>query len=237
MVTGAQPTLTKCCLLEQQIAVLEVHVERDLAALSRQIRQLVPGSAVRVEAVSDNVVLTGSTRTPSDAVNAASIAARFIGDSERVLNMIATEDSEQVHLKVTVAEVRRNVLKQLGINLRAVINSGTQLAIITENPFALGSTISSTAAAIGLGNSPSSLFSDQASWTGDRLAGTLRAMEQNGLMRVLAEPTPQNPMPLAITPSRPSMVSTTESALTRVRPSPRSSKVMVSRETPSGKPS
>lgn len=163
----------------RQIAVLEVHVQRDLAGLSSQIRQLLPGSAVRVEAVNDNVVLTGSVRTPSDAVNAASIAARFVGDPERVLNMISSEDSEQVHLKVTVAEMRRNVLKQLGVNIRAMIDGGTQLAVSTQTPFALGRVISDTIIEGSFGNLAS----------GDQLTLILRAMEERGLMRTLAEPT------------------------------------------------
>ncbi len=162
-----------------QIAVLNVYVQRDIGGLARQIRELVPGSSVRVEAVNDNVVLTGSARTPTDAANAADIAARFVGSSDEVLNMISTEDSEQVHLKVTVAEVRRNTLKQLGVNIDALIDDGTKLAAQTVTPFGLGTAISETFLRGTFGNLDS----------GDQLDVILRAMEERGLMRVLAEPT------------------------------------------------
>ena len=51
----------------RQIAVLEVQVDRDTAALAQSIRQLVPGSAVSVDSMNDNVVLTGSVPTPAAA--------------------------------------------------------------------------------------------------------------------------------------------------------------------------
>ena len=51
-------------------------------------------------------------------------------------------------LKVTVAEVQRSLLKQFGINLGAVINSGNfSTALLTENALPL-------TAAAGLGKLP-----------------------------------------------------------------------------------
>ena len=51
-------------------------------------------------------------------------------------------------LKVTVAEVQRSILKQFGINLGALINSGNfSTAILTENALPL-------TAAAGLGTLP-----------------------------------------------------------------------------------
>ncbi len=153
-----------------QIAVLEVDVGRDLSGLARQIRRLVPGSSVGVESVNDNVVLTGSVRTPSDAVNAAEIAGRFIGDPDRVLNMIDTEGSEQVHLKVTIAEMRRDVVKELGVELDGLFQNGTTVAFNTFNPFAAGA----------LGN---------LTVEGSDLSAMVDALEERDLLRVLAEPT------------------------------------------------
>src|SRR5690606_32331492 len=50
-----------------QVAVLEVTIERDLGALQNLIARLIPGSNVRVETVGENVVLTGRVPTPIDA--------------------------------------------------------------------------------------------------------------------------------------------------------------------------
>lgn len=163
----------------RQIAGLELQVERDLNVLSRTISQLVPGSQVAVEAINDNVVLTGSVQRPTDADKAFDIAARFVGKPEQVLSMIAVAGKEQVFLKVTVAEVRRTVLKQFGIDMAAMLSSGTiTSSIVSENPFSVANkALSSTAAMLGY-----------ASGT-DTVQGTIRALEQNGVLKVLAEPT------------------------------------------------
>ena len=93
--------------------------------------------------------------------------------------MLAVRGKEQVHLKVVIAEVQRSIIKQLGVDLAAVINSGNAaFNVITENPFSvLQQTLSSTVASGG--------YRWGASWA----AASVRAMEQNNLMKLLAEPT------------------------------------------------
>ncbi|WP_244444266.1 type II and III secretion system protein family protein [Lutibaculum baratangense] len=195
----------------RQIAVLEVNVARDTHAIGQTIRQLIPGSQVKVEAAADNIVLTGSVRTPADAKTAADIAARYIGEPEKVLNMISSAGSEQVHLKVTIAEVKRSVLKQLGVNL-SFLGANNRLSGQISNPFSVNGPISDTSVVATLGNATCralaggdyapgeiipvvpDLISNACSnlggaVDGDLVSAQIRAMEQQGLMRVLAEPT------------------------------------------------
>ncbi len=113
-------------------------------------------------------------------MNAAEIAGRFVGNPDGVLNMIASKGSEQVHLKVTVAEIKRNVLKQLGINWGVARLSGNFAGSVigTATSFPLGG--SAGPALLG-----DLLFNDGT--TG--VAVELSALEQQGVLRVLAEPT------------------------------------------------
>lgn len=163
----------------RQILALEVQVERDIGVLERTIANLIPGSKVRAEPINDNVILTGVVRNPSDAQTAADIAARFVGAPENVVSMIDVEGEEQVLLKVTVAEVERATIKQLGVDLTAALNNdGTTFAAVTQNPFSvIGQPIANNSAGVGYSNGT------------DSVSGTLRAMEQRGLSRTLAEPT------------------------------------------------
>lgn len=163
----------------QQILALEVQVERDIGVLERTIANLIPGSNVRAEPINDNVVLTGSVRNPSDAKTAFDIAARFVGEADNVVTMIDVEGEEQVYLKVTVAEIERTTIKQLGIDVLAAIqNSTTTFTTITQNPFTVvGQPIANNAVSLGYQRD------------GDFVEGVLRAMEQRGLSRTLAEPT------------------------------------------------
>jgi pilus assembly protein CpaC len=99
-------------------------------------------------------------------------------DSERrksqIVNLLKIVGEDQVTLKVTVAEVSRNVMKQLGVNMVGSHQSdGISWSALAENSFGLGKPQS--ASTLGLGTSA--------------LAAYVNAMEQAGVMKTLAEPT------------------------------------------------
>ena len=51
----------------EQIASLDLNVERDVAGLEDYLARFIPGSDIRGELLNDNVVLTGTVETPLDA--------------------------------------------------------------------------------------------------------------------------------------------------------------------------
>ena len=51
----------------REIVSLDLEVERDIVGLEANIRRFIPESDIKVEIVSDNIVLTGSVRTPQDS--------------------------------------------------------------------------------------------------------------------------------------------------------------------------
>ena len=62
------------------------------------------------------------------------MAKRLVGDN--VVNAIKVEGRDEVMIKVTVAEVQRDVVKQLGIDLSGSLNYGTAVVNFnTTNPF------------------------------------------------------------------------------------------------------
>ena len=100
-----------------QIAAYDIAVKRDLNGVRAALKQSLPNSDILIEGVGDGVVLSGTAASPIEAQQAADIAARLVGGSEKVVNSIAVRGRDQVMLKVTVAEVARNIIKQLGIDL------------------------------------------------------------------------------------------------------------------------
>jgi pilus assembly protein CpaC len=161
----------------RQIAGFDIAVTRDLNGVRAALRQMLPGADVHIEGVGDGVVLSGSVASPVDSQRATDIAARLVGDPTKVVNSLTIAGRDQVMLKVTVAEVQRNVIKQLGINMNGSIGYGTFIPV-TQNPFsASGSPLSATQATVGF-NSGQNFFN-----------ATLQAMEQAGVVRTLAEPT------------------------------------------------
>jgi pilus assembly protein CpaC len=94
-----------------------------------------------------------------------------------IVNLIQIIGEDQVMLKVTVAEVSRNVMKALNVGLMAEgVSDGISWGAISENALGLGSIVPNQAAIAGtVGNTLIDAY--------------LQAMEQAGVMKTLAEPT------------------------------------------------
>jgi pilus assembly protein CpaC len=161
----------------KQIGGFDIAVTRDLNGIRAAIRQVIPEADITVEGIGDGVVLSGSVSSPAEAQQVYDIAARLVGDSgasgNKIVNAIVVRGRDQIMLKVTVAEVERDVLKQLGINLTGALNYGT--AVVNFN----------TSNAFSASGSPptNSIFGQFNSVT-----ATLQAMEQAGVIHTLAEP-------------------------------------------------
>jgi len=163
----------------QQVASYDIAVKRDLNGVRAALKQTLPG--IQIEGVGDSVVLTGTVSSPVEAQQAGEIAARLVGGAEKVVNSVVVRGRDQVMLKVTVAEVRRDIVKQLGVDLSASMNYGTAAVVFNNsNPFTANNAPlvpgnALTAAALNKAGLPS-------------VTATLRAMESAGVVRTLAEP-------------------------------------------------
>jgi pilus assembly protein CpaC len=158
----------------KQIAGFDIAVTRDLNGVRAAIKQTLPDSDIRIEGVGDGVMLSGSAASPAESQQAFDLASRLVGSDTKVVNGITVRGRDQVMLKVTVAEVQRDVIKQLGIDLSGSFNYGTAVVNFnTSNPFS----------ATGQPLSDSSLVGNF-----KNVNATLRAMERAGVVRTLAEP-------------------------------------------------
>jgi pilus assembly protein CpaC len=174
-----------------QMVAYDIEVGRDASGVREALRRVMPNSSVRVDAVNDSVVLSGEVANAAQAQHAVDAATKLVGDADKVVNGLTIRGGEQVMLKVTVAEVQRNVLKQLGINASG--HAGIGNAVIgfnTDNPFTVqNQSISETNAAGGIRGTGTSIDPFTGLPIPDyRLVATLRAMEQSGVLRTLAEP-------------------------------------------------
>jgi pilus assembly protein CpaC len=187
----------------EEIVSLDVEIERDISGLQLNLRRFLPESDIKVEIISDNVVLSGTVRTPQDSAQAEKLTRAFLKGGEattrgtvatsessgdgavaiyeedrqvsQIVNLLTIEGEDQVTLKVTVAEVSRQVLKQLGFNGSV---SGHAGSIAFSNPSNLGNAVGTFGTGI-LGGTVGNTF----------LATYMNAMEQAGVMRTLAEPS------------------------------------------------
>jgi pilus assembly protein CpaC len=158
----------------KQIAGFDIAVTRDLNGLRAALKQSMPESQINIEGVGEGVMLSGSAATAAEAQQAFDLASSLAGSSTKVVNGITVRGRDQVMLKVTVAEVQRDVIKQLGIDLSGTFNYGAAVVNFNNtNPFsATGQALTTSA----LGGSINGI------------SATLRAMERAGVIRTLAEP-------------------------------------------------
>jgi pilus assembly protein CpaC len=183
-----------------QLASLDIRVEKDVADLSAMIRAAMPGSNVKVQAINDNVVLEGTVTNAQESARAQDLAARFAGDPTKVVNLLKVPGSEQVMIRVRIAEMQRNVAKQFGIDLAsAAVVAGVPIAASSAQQFGLvGRALNdlSGAQAGQVCNTASTASNPLAALGGggvcnigpNNLQGTLKALESVGLVHMLAEP-------------------------------------------------
>jgi pilus assembly protein CpaC len=173
----------------RQIANLEISIGRDVGELGPLLHAALPNSNISARTVNDAIILTGTVDSASEAQRAVDIAKGFAARSASaqatggspadglVVNALVIRTQDQVMLKVTVAEVERRVLKQLGISAQSggeTLLKGGWGQLVQQNPFAVNSTLTASALTINGNNGATT---------------TLQAYERYGVSRVLAEPT------------------------------------------------
>jgi pilus assembly protein CpaC len=177
-IIGVKPGQTSVYFFDaegQQIGAFDVAVTRDLNGVRAAIKQALPGLDIHIEGVGEGIVLTGNVSTPIEAQQAFDIASRLVDDNKKVVNGITVHGRDQVMLKVTVAEVQRQVVKQLGINLSGTAGFGTSVVNFNNSP------------PFPVYGQP--LYSNNITGTWKSISATLQAMERAGVIRTLAEPT------------------------------------------------
>jgi pilus assembly protein CpaC len=153
------------------IEVIDVRVGADSAALEADIASTLPGEAIRVTHLADGVHLSGEASTNSVAARAVQLAERYA--PKGVTSAISVRESQQVILEVRIIEASRSALQDFGVDLSVI---GRDFAFVTGTRGLLGPTAPSLVAG------------------GSRMVGnanvdvTLRALEEQGLIRTLARP-------------------------------------------------
>jgi len=164
---------------------LEIRVERDIGGLKSLIAQHVPDANIEVQAVNDNLLLTGPVSNAATANRIEALANMWLdeatnsGAEGEIVNLMTVEGKDQVLLKVRIVEMQRSVTKQMGIDLNAIGQIGdSTVSLFSNNNLETGAGFSGSFDWINSGG-------------GDlrSLGGALSALERVGLIRTLAEPT------------------------------------------------
>lgn len=154
-------------------------VTHNLSRLQGAIDGITTKGTVAARSVDGALVLDGSVDNPAQADQVQKLAASFVPQGQQLINRMGVTQPTQVHLRVRMAEMSRDLTKQLGINLGATLTTAAAgFAFSSFNPIEAASVA---------GNALSQI-------TGNATAGsvnltqTLDMLDQQGLVSILAEP-------------------------------------------------
>jgi len=200
-VYGRSPGTTEIVVTGQDMLTAyryQIHVVSDYRELENLIRGFVPNSKITVHSVPDGLLLQGTVDSAKLAEDIRSLAQRYVGAQGSVVNQLKIKNSTQISLRVKIAEVKRTVVNQLGINwstspmknLRFGLFAGRQPNTVTDTTTGLPLNFlpSSTPSTGSIGaNFPSKFGSTD-------FSALIDALAQESLATVLAEPKFGNPI-------------------------------------------
>lgn len=183
-VFGKKPGRTSLFALDDAgdpIAEYGVSVTQPIEELRSLLRNEVGDYRITVAYTPNGAVLSGNLPNAALVETAKALTAQFLGQGATVTNRLRVSGALQVNLQVRVAEVRRSVLKEFGIN----INANTRAGPVGFTVVSGGNSASANAQRVtGRTNSVGISYSDGV----NSVSATLDALAEDGLVSILAEP-------------------------------------------------
>lgn len=180
---------------DRLFTVVDLEVSLDVSGLKGKLHVILPGENIRVMAAHDAITLSGGVSSTAKLSQALALAEAHA--PKKVINMLEVAGIHQVMLEVRVAEMSRSLLRRLGINFTHATRSGdfgmsllhNLSAVVKPSDAILFPTRVPADAPFGMGlsaalNALFRLHKGDNTWT-----GFIDALKENGLLKVLAEPT------------------------------------------------
>jgi pilus assembly protein CpaC len=206
-----QTTLRAFDAKHNLIRSMDVSVTYDLPAVRRALREFLPNEHIGVSMVNTRIALVGEVSGAEPAARAMEIAEQFVhgklsddkvdsrkkadGVSEQspIINLMKIRSGQQVMLRIRIGEIQRSAIKNLGVNLTAVGDGSFNFSIGTgTGMFGVPSANADGANTFGFNSfynsNPQNSYGSMGFRNGNALAGTIDALERDGLIKILAEP-------------------------------------------------
>jgi pilus assembly protein CpaC len=181
---GSKANLSKVMALSESYfpkrVVNLLQAEGSPSQLKEAIHKILPEEKdVRVTPTGDSVTLSGTVSSTSNLSQVLALAESYY--PKKVINLLEVGGVHQVMLEVRVAEMSRSLMRRLGVNFTYISDSG-KFAISMLNNLIPSVRNFSAMGHAGMGHSHGDLGGG--SWT-----GLIDALKEEGLIKVLAEPT------------------------------------------------
>jgi pilus assembly protein CpaC len=195
--TGAGVGVTNLTLWQSENEVYKIYsidVHPDVSELKEQIYQLFPEeTGVRISTSREHITVSGTVSSAPRLSHVLAVAEAYAPG--KVINLLQVGGVQQVMLEVKVAEMTRDLIRRLGINIGylaggsdtwATTTLGNISSMATSGIFSAGS----IAKASPFGYVPVAANAVLRFTTGgDDWTVFFDALKENGLAKILAEPT------------------------------------------------
>jgi pilus assembly protein CpaC len=198
-VTAKAPGVTSLIAMDganRMLANIEVAANYDESQLRDDLKRFVPNSDISVTTANGALVLSGHARTPNDAETARSLAVHYALDDKHVLDRLTVDEPDQVNLRVRIAEVSRDVVKEFGFNWSIAATPGNGLFGLTTGTGSITGGPANAGKTVTIG--PQSVVSTASATADNVLFGVsnnnvavqllIDALDTEGLVKILAEP-------------------------------------------------
>ena len=196
--SGGETTLFGVDDSDHVILNATIRVAYDVARLQERIHELVPRSAVSVNSVGDALVLDGTVYSSAEGEAIKKVTERFVGDPKQLVNRMKVDAPNQVNLRVRVAEISRDLIKEFGFNWDATTAAGnfffglsggnvSQLSTDGKTVVTSGGLFQTRSLSTDLKTTVNNLFGAGKIGAVD-LSTVIDALDNEGLITVLAEP-------------------------------------------------
>ena len=101
-----------------------VRVGANLSSVGSMLKLAMPEAAIVATPMNGLVLLTGTVAGPGDVEEAQRLVQAFVGEGTQVVSRLKSATPLQVNLQVKIAEVSRDFIKQVGVNLLTRDNTG-----------------------------------------------------------------------------------------------------------------
>ncbi|XZE36242.1 type II and III secretion system protein family protein [Pirellulaceae bacterium SH501] len=165
--------------LDETVYNVQVVVTGDARELQSILDQHFPTATLQVQPIRDAVIISGQVTADEHVEQVVTIAEEFY---QRVINKIEVIGVHTIMLQTQVMEVSRTKLRQLGIDW----SMGFGDDFVTTSASGLIAPGATTGALLNAGNET---FKFGVVDSGNQFFGLVRALRQNNLAKVLADPT------------------------------------------------
>ncbi len=164
---------------DDSVHTIEVMVIGDSRELDAILREQFPGSNLHVTPVQQGCIVSGIVTSDADVESVIQIAELYF---PTVINRINVLGVHTIQLETQIMEVSRTKLRELGIDW-GVINGNDA---VTQSVSGL---LNASSSAAGLATSGGETFKVGVVQNSTTFLGVVRALRQNNLVKVLANPT------------------------------------------------